>query len=371
MKLAIVCDDLIQKGGAEKIVEALSDIFPEAPIYTSIASKEWLRKFGNKNRTVITSFLQKFPFSVKLNRFYAPFLLHILAIESFDFSEFDIVLSSSSRFAHFALTKPGTKHICYMHSPGRMFWEPFDYFERESFGVFKFIKKPALRFLKFPLMYIRIKDFEVSKKVDVFLANSRTSQNRIKKYYGRDSEIVYPFVDFEKLKLTESFGKPVNKDFYLIVTRLAAWKKVDIAVKAFNDLGTELRIIGKGPDMSRLKKMANPNIKFLGYASDSEKIENMKNCKAVIVTQKEDFGIVALEGMAFGKPIIAFGEGGVTETVIEGKTGEFFYEQNPESLINLLKNFNPDKYNPSDCSERARFFSKEKFEMEIKRIINV
>ena len=371
MKLAIVCDDLIQKGGAEKIVEALSDIYPDAPIYTTVASDEWLKKMECRNRVVKTSFLQKFPFSVKLNRFYAPFLLHIIAIESFDLSDYDVVLSSSSRFAHYSLTKPGTKHICYMHSPGRMFWEPFDYFEKEGFGVFNFIKKFGLRLLKLPLMYIRMKDYEVSQKVNVFLTNSKTSQKRIKKYYNRDSEIIYPFVDFGKLKVAEPIDNNAEENFYLIVTRLVSWKKVDIAVKAFSDLGTELRIIGEGPDLDRLKKIAKQNIKFLGYASDSEKIENIKNCRAVVVTQKEDFGIVPLEGLAFGKPIIAFGEGGAKEIVIEGKTGEFFYEQKPESLKELINSFNPDKYNPSDCIERARFFNKEKFELEIKRIINV
>lgn len=371
MKLAIICDDLIQKGGAEKIVEAFSDIFPDAPVYTTIASEEWLKKMESKNRIVKTSFLQKFPFSVKLNRFYASFLLHILAIESFDLSEFDVVLSSSSRFAHFVLTKPGTKHICYMHSPGRMFWEPFDYFEKESFGVFNFVKKIALGFLKLPLMYTRMKDYEVSQKVDAFLTNSKTSQKRIKKYYNRDSEIVYPFVDFEKLKLTEPTDKSAKGDFYLIITRLVAWKKVDIAVKAFNELGTELRIIGEGPDLNRLKRIAKPNINFLGYVSESEKIENIQNCRAVVVTQKEDFGIVSLEGMFLGKPIIAFGKGGAKEILVEGKTGEFFSDQTPEFLKNLINNFNPYKYNYSDCVDRARFFNKEKFEMEIKRVINV
>ena len=367
MKLAIVCDDLIQKGGAEKIVEALSDIFPDAPIYTSIASNEWLKKFEGKNRVIKTSFLQKFPFSVKLNRYFVPFLLNIIAFESFDLSDYDVVLSSSSRFAHFALTKPGTKHICYTHSPGRMFWEPFDYFEDENFGVLKPLKFLAKWFLKLPLSYIRMKDFEASKKVDIFIANSKITQRRIKKYYGRDSEIVHPFVDFDKYKNVE----PVKGDFFLIITRLVSWKKVDIAVKAFNDLGTELRVIGEGPDLNRLKKLAKPNINFLGYVSESEKIENIQNCRAVIVTQKEDFGIVSLEGMSFGKPIIAFGKGGAKEISVEGKTGEFFSDQTPESLRNLINNFNPDKYNYSDCVDRASFFNKEKFEMEIKRVINV
>ena len=371
MKLAIVCDDLIQKGGAEKIVEALSDIFPDSPIFTTVASNEWLKKFEGKNRVVKTSFLQKFPFPVKLNRFYAPFLLHILAIESFDLSDYDVVLSSSSRFAHFALTKPGTKHICYMHSPGRMFWEPFDYFEDENFGALKPFKLLARWFLKLPLFYIRMKDFEVSKKVDVFVANSKTTQKRIKKYYGRDSKIIYPFVDYEKFQQIGAENNSDDGGFYLIVTRLVAWKKVDIAIKAFNELKKELRIIGGGPDVIRLKSLAGPSINFLGYANDKEKIENITKCKAVIITQKEDFGIVPLEAMACGKPVIAFGEGGATETIVPGITGEFFDEKNSSSLKKVVEDFASDKYSPSECKKRAFEFDKNIFEKEIKKIINV
>ncbi len=367
MKLAIICDDLIQKGGAEKIVDALSDIFPDAPIYTSIASKEWLKKLEDKNRVVKTSFLQKFPFSVKLNRYFVPFLLNILAFESFDLSDYDVVLSSSSRFAHFIVTKPGTKHVCYMHSPGRMFWQPFDYFEDESFGVFKPLKFLARWFLKLPLSYIRMKDFEVSKKVDVFIANSKTTQRRIKKYYGRDSEIVYPFVDFDKYKNVE----PAKGDFFLVITRLVSWKKVDIAIKAFNELNKELRVIGDGPDINRLRSLAGSSIKFLGYASDEEKIENIRKCQAVIVTQKEDFGIVPLESMACGKPIIAFGKGGATESILPGITGEFFEDQRASYLKRVVENFNSDKYSFGECKKRALEFDREIFEKEIKKIINV
>jgi len=367
MKLAIVCDDLIQKGGAEKIVEALSDIFPDAPIYTSIASEAWLKKFHEKGREVRTSFLQKFPFSEKLNRYFAPFLLNILAFESFDFTDYDVVLSSSSRYAHFIITKPGTRHVCYMHSPGRMFWEPFDYFENENYGVLKPLKFLAKYLLNKPLSYTRMKDYEASQKVDYFIANSKTTQKRIKKYYGRESFVVYPFIDFDKFKNVE----PVAGDYFLIVGRLAPWKRVDVAVEAFNELDEELRIIGDGPDFSRLQSLAKPNIKILGYLNDEEKIENMRRCKAVIITQKEDFGIVPLEAMACGKPVIAYGRGGVTESVSPGKTGEFFNEQEFISLKNAVKSFNSSIYTASDCKERAREFDKKVFEDEIKRVINV
>jgi len=367
MKLAIICDDLIQKGGAEKVLEALSDIFPTAPIYTSIASDEWLKKFRDKNRTVITSFLQKFPLSKKLNRYYAPLLLNILAFESFDLTDFDVVLSCSSRFAHFVITKPTTKHICYMHSPGRMFWEPFDYFEDESFGFLKPIKFLSKPFLKFPLSYTRVKDFEVSKKVDVFISNSRTTQKRIKKYYGRESEIIYPFIDFDKFKEIA----PEAGDFFLIITRLAPWKRVDIAVKACNDLNEKLKIIGVGPDLKRLKSLAGPSIEFLGYGTDKGKIENIRKCRAVIITQKEDFGIVPLEAMACGKPVIAFGQGGATETIVAGITGEFFGDQTFSSLKNLIKDFDSGKYLPDKCKFGVKDFDKSIFEEKIRRVVTI
>ncbi|MBW6441304.1 glycosyltransferase [Patescibacteria group bacterium] len=367
MKLAIVYDDLIQHGGAEKVLEALSDIFPDAPIYTSVASKEWLDKFKNKNRTVITSFLQKFPLAVKLNRYYSPFLLHVLAFESFDLADYDLVLSYSSRFSHFVITKPGTKHICYMNSPGRMFWEPFDYFENESYGFLRPFKLLARKFLKLPLSYIRMVDFNASKKVDCFFANSRTSQKRIKKYYGRDAEIIYPFVETNKFKNVES----EDGDYFLVITRLSAWKKVDIAINACENIQEKLKIIGEGPDMTRLKNISKYSTDFLGYVSEDEKKEVIRKCKAVIITQKEDFGIVPLEAMACGKPVIAFGEGGVVETVLPGKTGEFFDIQNSSSLEKVIKNFDLKKFSVEDCKSRAKEFDIDIFEKKIRELIIV
>ncbi len=367
MKLAIVCDDLIQKGGAEKVVEEFSDMFPDSPIYTSVASKEWQSRFKKKNRVVKTSFLQKFPFSVRLNRYYSPFLLHALAFQSFDFSDFDVVLSSSSRFAHFVLTKPDTTHFCYMHSPGRMFWEPFDYFENENFGALRPFKPLSGKFLRSSLSYLRMIDFEASKKVDFFIANSKVSQARIKKYYGRDSQIIHPFIDYGKFEKV----KPEEGKYFLVLTRLVSWKRVDVAIKACKDLGFKLKIIGVGPDLGRLKSISDSSVDFLGYVSEDRKIEEIRKCKALIITQKEDFGIVPLEAMACGKPVVALGKGGVLETVVPGKTGEFFEEQNFLSLENVLKNFDPFGYSAKDCKEQARKFDRKIFDMEIKKAINV
>lgn len=367
MKLAIVCDDLIQFGGAEKIVEELSDMHPDAPIYTSVASKKWVNRFKSKGRVVKTSFLQKFPFAVKLNRYYSAFFLHILAFQKFDFSKFDVVISSSARFAHHIITKPTTKHICYMHSPGRMLWESKDYFEKESFGILKPIKKLSNPFLAFPLSYLRIADFTAAQKVDVFVANSIGTQEKIKKYYNRDSIVIYPFIDAKEFE----GGEVTNGDFFLVVTRLAPWKRVDIAVEACSSLGIPLKVDGDGADLSRLKSLAGPSVEFLGYVGDEEKIKLMKECKALIVTQKEDFGIVPLEVMACGRPVLAYGKGGATESVISGITGEFFPDQTAESLSEMLKSFDPSKYSAENCKKRAGEFDKSIFQKEIRGVVRV
>lgn len=366
MKLAIVHDDLIQFGGAEKLVLAMHELWPDAPIYTSAASEKWLEIISKEGIELETSFMQKLPFIERLYRYYSPFLLHAMAFEQFDFSEFDVVLSVSARYAHGVITKPGTKHICYMNSPGRMLWEPSSYFKGENYGLLSPIKFMAPLFLKLPLSILRAWDYAASRKVDYFVANSRTPQERIKKYYRRDSVIIYPFVDYEEFSGLE----PKEGDYFLVLTRLAPWKKVEIAVRACSEQGLMLKIVGTGPDESRLKSLAGKSVEFLGYVSEKNKKELLSGCTAVINTQKEDFGIVPLEAMASGKPVIAYKGGGVLETVVPGKTGEFFTEQTADSLTKALKNFDKNKYSPDDCRIRAAEFDKSVFINKIRALVD-
>ncbi|OGC47163.1 hypothetical protein A2886_00770 [candidate division WWE3 bacterium RIFCSPHIGHO2_01_FULL_42_13] len=366
MRVALVHDDLIQFGGAENLLLALHEIWPEAPIYTAVASRKWKKICKDKKIDLRTSFMQNLPFSVQLNRYYAPFLIHPLAFESFDFSGFDLVISSSARYAHGIITKPETLHICYMNSPGRMFWEPSRYFEDETYGLLKPFKFLARPFLSLPLSYLREWDYIAAQRPDYFIANSTSARERIKKYYGREAEVIYPFVDYEKFSRHEF----VLGDYYIVLTRLAYWKKVDLAIEACNKLKLNLKIISEGPALAYLKKIAGPTIEFLGYVDDEKRNIILSGVRALINTQEEDFGIVPLEAMASGKPVIAFGKGGAVETVIPGKTGEFFYEQSSDALISLLTAFHPEKYDPEMCREQAKRFEKSVFTAKIKETVS-
>ncbi len=396
MKIALVHDDLIQYGGAERLFEAMREVWPKADIYTSMTTWEG----SPKDRNPQTSFMQKLPFKEKLYRHYFP--LYPLAFESFNLSEYDLVISSSTRFAHGVITPPETLHICYMNSPGRMFWEPQTYFENFPHS-FKFLLNPFLS-------YFRLWDYAAAQRVDRFIANAKTPQARIKKYYGRDSHVIYPFVDLKRFSKDAAsfparlaFGDSVaggpnpsgsgpstrrvspataspdrffRDDYFLIVSRLTAWKKIDMAIEACNQLKLPLKIIGKGPDFQRLKKFAGlpagrqvPTVELLGRLTDEEVVSYYQSCRALIFPQKEDFGITPLEAQAAGKPVIAFKAGGALETVIDGKTGEFFYPQTAEALTKVLKDFGPEKYQSEDCCQQAERFGKTRFQTELKGFV--
>ncbi|MBI2620880.1 glycosyltransferase [candidate division WWE3 bacterium] len=354
MKLAIVCDDLIQFGGQERLVLAAHGIWPKAPVYASVASKRWLTAAKSKGIDLRLSFMQKLPLVEELNRIYAAFFMHILAFESFDFSSYDIVLSFSSRFAHGVITKPETKHICYMNSPGRMFWEPNDYFKKERVGCAD---------LSILLNKMRIWSYTAAQRVEFLVSNSDSTRRKVKKYFGRDSVVIYPFAEAD-------WADKSRGDYFLIVTRLLPWKRVDIAVEAANKCGVKVKIVGAGPDLLRLKKIAGPTVEFLGELKDNDKCRLMSGCIALVSTQAEDFGIAPIEAMALGRPVIAYGEGGVLETVVEGKTGEFFYEQTAYSLAKAVENFDPSKYSAHACISQARKFSKDLFERNLKQLVH-
>jgi glycosyltransferase involved in cell wall biosynthesis len=359
MKIALVCDDLIQFGGQERLVASLTDLYPGAPLYTTVASEKWIKICADKNIQLHTSFMQKLPKIEKLNRYYSVFLLHILALESFDFSEFDVVLSVSSRFAHGVITKPTTKHICYMNTPGRMIWEPESYFKYEDFGYLRPLKFLAKIFINPVLNWMRRWDYTAAQRVDYFIANSKTPQERIKKYYGRDSVVVYPF--FENPKKPSKKERTQQDGYYLLISRLQPWKRVDIAVECCSENKRKLKIIGTGSYENELKKTAADCVEFLGYVNEEEKGKLIYGCTALIQTQYEDFGIVPLEALSRGKPVIAFGKGGVTEIVSPGVTGEFFMEQDADSLEKVINSFDPKKYDPKACITASSRFSKENF----------
>lgn len=371
MKIALVFDDLVQHGGAENLLLAITEIFPQAPVYTTLATSNWKEFFNKSGITLKLSFMQKLPFKKKLNRFYSVLGLHMLAFESFDFSDFDIVLSISSRYAHGIVTKPKTKHICYLNSPGRMFWESFDYFGHESSltKFFSFLIKPFLN-------HVRIWDYLSAQRVDVFVANSPEPQKRIKKYYGQRAEVIFPPVS-APINFPQAYNSSSSKtglDYYLILTRLLPWKRVDIAIEACTSLGLNLKIIGNGPDLHRLKKLskklkASEKVEFLGYVSEKEKWDYLQNCRAFIMTQKEDFGIAPLEAMLVGKPVIALRKGGAL-VYVNPSTGTFFDDQTAHSLQGVLKSFDPENFDPQACKDMAQKFSRSEFQKNILGLVN-
>ena len=350
MKIALVHDDLMQWGGAEKVLAEISNIFPDAPIYTAIADfKNSLIAENFKNKKIVTSFLQKIPFHKEL---YKPLLpLYPIAFEQFDFTGFDLVISQTTRFAKSIITKPETIHICYTHTPPRFLWN----FNGE---------KPD-RFLKKLLSYLRDFDEISAKRVDYWIAGSENCKTRIKKIYQADSKVLYPFVDTEKYNPAKSFAG----DYYLIISRLNKYKKVDVAVNAFKSNGRKLKIIGTGPKFDEIKRTASGNVEVLGKVSDTLLDNLIAGCRGLIITAEEDFGMTSIEAQAMGKGVIAYGEGGALETVIPGKTGNYFVEQNSESLNKAIEVFESLKINPEDCYENAKKFSKEKFKNRLLELI--
>ena len=352
MNIAIVHDWLSEFAGADKVLFQLKQIFPDADIYTSIYDKKKVPQFAKWE--IKTTYLQRLPLAKKLRPILIP--LMPLAFEQLDLSKYDVVISNSTSAAKGVITRPNTCHISYCHTPTRYLWEP------------SMDKRASTSWLRRKVNHtLRIWDLAASARVDYFLGNSNFICKRIKKFYRRDSEAMYPPVD-------TSFYHPKKEDvkkgdFYLFVGRFVPYKKADLVVEAFNKLGAEVRLIGSGPDEEKLRSMAKKNVKFLGRASDKELYENLKSAKAVIFPSEEDFGIVPVEAMACGTPVIAYGVGGAKETVIEGKTGEFFAEQTPEALIQAVKNFDQSKYKFEDLRSRAEEFSVEVFRKHFKETV--
>jgi glycosyltransferase involved in cell wall biosynthesis len=357
MKVALVHDYLNQMGGAERVVLAFHEMFPDAPLYTSIYAPERVDP-AFRNIDIRTSFMQKLPL---VKKHHQPFLpLYPFAMERLDLRGYDLVLSSSSAFGKGVITKPGTMHICYCHTPMRWCWNYDEYVEREGLG------RLSRAVLPFIITWLRVWDQTTAMRVDHFIANSPTVAERIAKYYRRDSVVIPPPVDVARFHFDPA-TQP--EDYFLIVSRLLPYKRIDLAIQACNALRLPLVIIGSGRDEARLRRLAGPTIRFLGRLSDDEVLHYYAHCRALILPGEEDFGITPLEAQASGRPVIAYGAGGALASVIDGVTGKFFGAQTVESLSSALDTFNERDYDPQAIRSHALEFDTSRFRRRMLQFI--
>ena len=364
MKVALIHDFLKEYGGAERVLEAMHEIWPQAPVFTSFYLPNKMPD-SFKSWDIRVSKIQKIPVISKISKiftFFYPFVF-----ESMDVREYDVVISSTASFAKGVITKPNQLHICYCHTvPRFLYGYPSETSRRKIWFL-----KPVLAVLDF---FLRVWDHSAAQRVDEFVVNSDEVGKRVAKFYRKAATIIYPPVDVNRFQLSTNSRQPAVSSersadsYYLIVSRLSAYKNIDLAILACQKLGEKLKIVGTGREEERLKKLAVSNqpsavskIDFLGMISDEELVEYYQNCKAVIFAGEDDFGIVPVEAAACGKPVIALAVGGALETIIQHTTGEFFTKPTVESLVGVLEHFEPGKYRPENCRKQAEKFSKEKF----------
>lgn len=354
----MVYDRINTFGGAERVLLALHKIFPKAPLFTSVYHKKnasWAKAFQVK-----TSFLQHIPLARRYHQFFAP--LMPFAFRSFQFDAYDLVISITSESAKNIQVRGDTKHICLCLTPTRYLWSGYDEYFSNIF----------LKTVSFPLVaLLRAFDKQAAKKPHAYIAISREVQKRIKKYYGRESEVIYPPVTLGNRQKFNKDKTPKTKDYFLVVSRLSRftnYKRIDLAVKAATKLDIPLLVIGKG-NASHMKKYAGPTVQFLQHVSDKQLQTFYQNAKALIFPGFEDFGLVMVEAQAAGIPVIAFGKGGAMEIIQKGTTGIFFSRQTESSLVNILKSFKESRYNSRASQENAKRFSFSQFEKLLKAYI--
>jgi glycosyltransferase involved in cell wall biosynthesis len=407
MKVAIVYDRINKWGGAERVLLALHEMFPEAPLFTSVYSDkhaEWANVFPE----IHTSFLQKIPFA-KTRHELLPLFMPI-AFETFNFDEYDLVISVTSEAAKGIITKGKTKHICYCLTPTRYLWSGYEeYFGKKEKkqmlkNIWGQVHHGGLRLLSKPAVnYLRKWDVIAAKRPDVMIGISKEVQDRIRKYYNRESHLVYPPVGINRFKNYDlrmkqsllskdlknearpgniyidsrlrgnddvSLRNDIPQNYFLVVSRLVPYKKVDLVVETFNELQLPLIIVGTGSQEKKLKRKAGSTIHFTDHISDTELSDYYQGAKAFIFPQEEDFGITAVEAQAHGLPVIAFKKGGALDTVVHGKTGVFFEEQTAESLQHAIKRLNNLRFKKDDLRTHAKKFSKEKFKTEFMKIVS-
>ena len=406
MKVALVHDYLTEYGGAERVLEALHELWPRAPVFTSICdntSALHSAEVFDEKWDIRPSPMQKFPFVRWLSKQYTFF--YPLVFEHFDLREYDVVISDGTIWSKGVLTTPEQLHIHYCHTPPRWLYGYLGETDRRRLWYLQSILKPLDNWL-------RIWDFESAQRPDFIVANSKTVGERVRKFWRREAEVIYPPVgrfgitqnnsahrnvgvserqgvrdasvpefrrsgslehrrtEFSEFSDLPSYSEFSGNSYFLVVSRLSAYKNVHLAIEACNKLNLPLVIVGTGREEERLKALAGKNVTFMNFVEDKELSKLYKHCKALIFpVSDEDFGIVPVEAMGFGKPVVTLRSGGVTETVVEGKTGVFFEEPTVASLVKTIQQFNHLTIRPEDCLEQAQKFSKERFQKEIKDFV--
>lgn len=368
-RIALVYDRVNKWGGAERVLLALHKLFPNAPLYTSVYNSKFARWANIFN--VRTSFLQKLPLASNNHEFLP--LFTPVAFEGFSFDNYDLVISVTSEAAKGIITKPTTKHICYCLTPTRYLWSGYEEYFRNP--VLRNISKPAVS-------YLRRLDKIAAQRPDGFIAISEEVKQRIKKYYNRESEVVYPPIGLANGNPSapiesDPAGKKMSHikrrnrgGYFLVVSRLVPYKKIDIVIEACNELKLHLKIIGTGSDERRLRSLAGSDVEFIGTVDDNELASYYLSCKALIFPGNEDFGLVMAEAQAAGKPVIAYRRGGALEIIAENKTGLFFDDQNKMSLIKALTSFDSKYFSSDECKKQAGKFSINYFNKQFIKTVN-
>ncbi|MFN8532541.1 MAG: glycosyltransferase [Dehalococcoidia bacterium] len=356
MRVAIVHDWLNQTGGAENVLDVLHELYPDAPVYTAMYGPEVMNP---KYRAwdIRTSFMQRLPGVIRHHQPYLP--LYPLAFELFDLSGYDLVISNSSGFCHGVLTRPETVHLNYCLTPPRYCWMLPQYLERERVGGM------TRRVLPLVVSALRMWDAVASQRVDRFVGISQAIAARIRKFYRRDAEVIYPPVDTGKFSPARDVG-----DYYLIVSRLIPYKRVDLAIRAFNKLRKPLWIVGSGRDRAALERIAGPTVRFLGRVPDSDVGRLFAECLGFVFPGEEDFGITPPEAQAAGRPVVAFGGGGALETVLDGQTGVFFHQPSADALADAVVRLERMPFDPDHAVRWARSFDTSVFKDRLTRAVD-
>lgn len=358
--VAIVHEWFTSMRGGEKCVEALCEIFPQATLFVLVHQKNSVSP-SLERMEIRTSFIQHLPFSLSRYRYYLP--LFPTAVQQFDVKGFDLVISSNHCVAKGVRVSPKALHICYCHTPMRYIWDLYEeYFGKGRAGLLTRLG------MKTFVGYLRKWDVHAAKNPDYFIANSQHVKSRIQKLYGRDADVIYPPVETSRFKISRH-----DDGYFLIVSALVPYKRIDLAIQAVNKTGDSLVIVGSGPEAQRLRRIAGPAVQFLGWQPDDRVRDLYARCRALIFPGEEDFGMVPVEAMASGKPVIAFGKGGACETVHETgevKTGILFKEQTIDSLIDAIQRFKKSTFDPGSLHEFALKFDREIFKCQMKEYIS-